>query len=306
MKPRSFSSLPRPLCRWCCCSPAGSCSPPGWRAGASWSPTPAPPNASSPPTTPPSPSSYVFDGQDSRAPDHKDIVHLIAKTRKHLTALQVKRGSSQQVGRAVCGRAHLHVEYDLLKLELVSLTWTRQMVTRLSEAQPGQHRAVDGECPSCLCRTLPSPAPSCSACPLSGLLKSGMDGRSSSPHLTFKFSLKHQTPLLSGSVVRYVVDVSAHYGALDTTVGSCGGGGGCSLLLPLQEEEERMAPSDEISSSFFSFPSSSSFSSSCRVAPPDEEGGWCLRGCAHPLKLPLLLAVQGQSKDCRDRHAKSA
>ena len=167
----------------------------------------------------------------------------------------------------------------------------------LSEVQPGQHRAVDGECSSCLCGTPPSPSPSCSACPLSGLLKSGMDGRSSSPHLTFKFSLKHQTPLFSGSVVRYdVVDGSAHYGALDTTVGSCGGGAGCSLLLPLQEEEERMAPSDEISSSF---------SSSCRVAPPEEEGGWCLRGCAHPLKLPLLLAVQGQSKDCRNRHAKS-
>ena len=123
----------------------------------------------------------------------RSTLHLIARTRKHLTALQVKRGSSQQVGRAVCGRAHLHVWFSLLKLGLVPFDLDHQVdgnKDSLYEVQPGQHRAVDGECPSCLCRTPPSPSPSCSACPLSGLLKSGMDGRSSSPHLTFKFSLK--------------------------------------------------------------------------------------------------------------------
>ena len=120
----------------------------------------------------------------------RSTLHLIARTRKHLTALQVKRGGSQQVGRAVCCRAHLHVWFGLLKLGLVQfdLEQADGDMDCLSQVQPGQHRAVDDECPSCLCGTPPSP--SCSACPLSGLLKSGMDGRSSSPHLTFKFSLR--------------------------------------------------------------------------------------------------------------------
>ena len=132
----------------------------------------------------------------------RTFVHLIARTRKHLTALQVKRGGSQQVGRAVCGRAHLRVWFDLFKLELVQFDLDQGDGDKesLSEVQPGQHRAVDDECPSCSCGTLPSPSPSCSACPLSGLLKSGMDGRSSSPHLTLKFSLKHQTPLFQGQL----------------------------------------------------------------------------------------------------------
>ena len=118
----------------------------------------------------------------------RTFLHLITRTRKHLTALQVKRGSSQQVGRAVCGRAHLRVWLGLLGLVQLDLDQADGDKDSLSQVQPGQHRAVDDECPSCLCRTPPSP--SCSACPLSGLLKSGMDGRSSSPHLTFKFSLK--------------------------------------------------------------------------------------------------------------------
>ena len=122
----------------------------------------------------------------------RSTLHLITRTSKHLTALQVKRSSSQQVGRAVCGRAHLHVWFDLLKLGLVQFALDQVDGDKdsLYEVQPGQHRAVDDECPSCSCGTPPSPSPSCSACPLSGLLKSGMDGRSSLPHLTFKFSLK--------------------------------------------------------------------------------------------------------------------
>ena len=120
----------------------------------------------------------------------RTFLHLITRTRKHLTALQVKRGSSQQVGRAVCGRAHLHVWFNLLGLVQLDLDQADGDKDSLSQVQPGQHRAVDDECPSCLCRTPPSPSPSCSACPLSGLLKSGMDGRNSLPNLTLKFSLK--------------------------------------------------------------------------------------------------------------------
>ena len=75
----------------------------------------------------------------------RSTVHLIARTRKHLTALQVKRGSSQQVRRAVCGRAHLHVWFDLLKLGLVQFDLDQEDGDKesLSEVQPDQHRAVD-------------------------------------------------------------------------------------------------------------------------------------------------------------------
>ena len=80
-------------------------------------------------------------------------VHLNARTRKHLTALQVKRGSSQQVGRAVCGRAHLRVWLGLLGLVQLDLDQADGDKDSFFEVQPGQHRAVDDECPSCLCAT---------------------------------------------------------------------------------------------------------------------------------------------------------